>query len=372
MLVIEKAFYMPTKIMGAKDVAALKTLLPIGPDDLILTEDRLLDVLNLVPGTRVLLRDEYGRGPNSDAVIKQVCEDAGSSYKRVIGIGGGAVLDLAKLLSLEKTLPVRSLFDSGANLRKVRKLVLIPTTPGTGSEVTPYCAVYFDEIGQQLVLNHPALYADCAILCPEFLNDIPFNVFAASSFDAFTHAFESYLSALATPASRAISLEALKNLVICWQDIARRGVSSLNENLASVQIAGNMAGIGYANAGCAAVHALAYPLCTRLHIHHGEANYLVFKAVCELYAKKKPAGALDDIRELFAALFSCSRDDAFAAFDRMCLTLLPRRRLSAIGMNESQVLEFTDMVMTRQHMLIANGYTQLTAGEISYLYQSLL
>lgn len=372
MIIIEKAFQLPTRVMQAADTAALSTMLPLGPQDLVVTEKRHLQSLNLSGGPRVLLRDDLGSGPNTAALLQAAVQAAGASYSRVIGIGSGTVLDLAKLLSLEQVLPAEELFDHQHELRRARELILIPTTPGTGTEVTPYCALYVEKLGMQLILNSQALYADAALLCPQFLQTLPFSLFAASSFDAFTHAFESYLSALATPFSRALSLEALKNIVLCWQDLTDNGISRLSDHLAVVQTAGTMAGIAYANAGAAAIHALAYPLSMRLGLNHGQANYLVFHEVCSLYQHKQPAGALEDIQLLLAALFKTTPDQAFAAFDRLCTGLIPRSRLSALGMQEKQILEFTDMVMTRQHMLIANGYVRLTAGEIAGIYRALL
>ncbi len=372
MIVMEKAFEVKTKIMSAARISELSALLPFKSGDLVLTESRLAPQLQLPDFVSVMVRDDLGRGPNTEELVEKAVHAAGANCSRVIGIGGGAVLDLAKLLSLEQVLPLHESFTQPQDLRRSRELVLIPTTPGTGSEVTPYSAVYFPDLGAQLVLNSAALSADAALLCPEFLTDIPFKIFAASSFDAFTHAFESYLSALATPFSRVLALQAIKDLISSWQHIAGAGVSAMAAELAAVQLAGTMAGISYANAGCAAVHALAYPLCTRLKIKHGEANYLVFDAVCALYQKKNPQGALADIQRLLAALFNCPEDQAFSAFSALCQSLLPRQRLSACGMQERQILEFTDMVLTRQHMLIANGYIPLSAGDITAVYRQLL
>lgn len=373
MYAFDKAFTVRTAVTQVKNLNTLKASLPFDKGDLVLTEDRLMDSMSFPPYVRVLSRDEIcPHGPITEQAVIKAVRAAGANFSRVIGIGGGATLDLAKLLTLEQVLPLHQLFEPQARLKKIRRLILIPATPGTGSEVTPFCAVYFENIGAQLILTSEQLCADEALLCPQLLENIPFTVFAASSFDAFTHAFESYLSALATPFSRALSLEALTLLIKSWQDIARNGLSVQNANLPQVQTAGTMAGMGYANAGCAAVHALSYPLSVRLKIHHGEANYLVFKAVWELYDRKNPGGALAVIKERMAELFGCKPEEAFAAFDSLCLSLIARKRLSSYGMQENQVLEFTDMVMTRQNMLIANGYTPVSAGEIATIYQALL
>ncbi len=372
MLVMQKAFQVKSQIIHAADFTALRALLPFRDGDIVLTEARLIDKLQLPSFVKVLIRESFGPGPNSEPSVTQAVKAAGAATGRIIGIGGGATLDLAKLLSLEHVLPLSEAFTQQDRLRKARELILVPATPGTGSEVTPYCAVYFPDLGAQLILNSQALYADTVLLCPEFLNDIPFNVFAASSFDAFTHACESYLSALATPFSQLLALQAMKLLICAWQNIVQQGSGMLEHECANVQLAGCMAGISYANAGCAAVHALAYPLCTRLKIAHGEANYLVFRAVMEMYVKKNPHGAISDLTAVLAALLNCQPAAAWRIFDELCQSLLPKRTLTQCGMQEGQALEFTDMVLTRQNMLIANGYVQLSAGEIASIYRSLM
>ena len=157
--------------------------------------------------------------------------------------------------------------------------------------------------------------------------------------------------------------------------LSEKSLTELTEILKSykqLQTAGTLSGLSYANAGCAAVHALSYPLSIRLKIPHGEANYLVFNEVLKIYAAKNPTGALGDIEEIIAATLNCTKENALIKSDNLCGTLMQRKPLSSYGMKENQILEFTDMVLTRQHMLIANGYVQLTVGEIAKIYKDLL
>ena len=149
-------------------------------------------------------------------------------------------------------------------------------------------------------------------------------------------------------------------------------LADLEKSYKQLQTAGALSGLSYANAGCAAVHALSYPLSIRLKIPHGEANYLVFNEVLKIYAAKNPTGALDDIEEIIASTLNCTKENALIKSDNLCGTLMQRKPLSSYGMKENQILEFTDMVLTRQHMLIANGYVQLTVGEIAQIYKDLL
>ena len=372
---IKKAFRIKSEIINFDDVASLLTYLDLNKNDLLLTERRIFDkyLENKVKDARVIIRDDYiSHGPNSEELIEKVAAESGAQCSRVIGIGGGAVLDLAKLLALETAVPVKNLFAQNIQLHKARELILIPTTPGTGSEVTQFCAVYVPDLGAQFILDDELLCADKAILCPEFLSGIPLKVLAASSFDAFVHAFESYLSPLATPFSQALAKDAMQKILEVWKDVTSLGASDLEKSYKQLQTAGTLSGLSYANAGCAAVHALSYPLSIRLKIPHGEANYLVFNEVLKIYAAKNPTGALGDIEEIIAATLNCTKENALIKSDNLCGTLMQRKPLSSYGMKENQILEFTDMVLTRQHMLIANGYVQLTVGEIAKIYKDLL
>lgn len=371
---ISKAFAIKSTVQSFPAPQALFDHLQIRRTDLIVTEERVfqnyLSALNFP--CRYLITAALGRGPNSTALIAKAAQVSGSACTRVIAIGGGSTLELGKLLSLERLEPLNALFEDEKNIIRARTLILVPTTPGTGSEVTPFAAVFFEDLGRQLVLTSQKLCADEALLCPAFLDKIPFTVFAASSLDAFTHAVESYLSPLATPLSRTIAKEAMQILCQSWQEVVQQGSTAFDKAIPRVQMAGTMAGISYANAGCAAVHALSYPLSVRLKIRHGEANYLVIKKVLDLYEKKNPDGALMDIKLLLSPIFNTTPDQAFAKVDELCASLLPRKRLSSYGMTESQILEFTDLVLTRQNLLIANGYVPLSASEIADIYRQLL
>ena len=370
---IRKAFRSKTEIVSLKTMSETLSFVRVQSDDLILTTKNIYDrfLQSALKDNKILFREDYGTGQILDTTVDKIAKDAGASYKRVIGIGPGSVMELAKLLSLEKFSPFADIYHQRFALKKIRDLILIPSTPGTGTEVTPYCAVVMSSLGVQTVLNDDCLYADYALLCPELLEDLPFKAMASSSFDSFVHAFESYLSPLATPFSKTMSLKAMEIIIKAWSSIACNGAGALNDNIALLQQAGTMAGIGYANAGCAAIHATAYPLAVRLSLSHGESNYITFFEIVKIYKEKKAIGSLDDIESMACEILDCKKDESFAYLERLCNNILSRKKLSALGMKESQILEFTDMVMTRQHMLIANGYVQLSPGEIADVYKNL-
>ena len=371
---IRKAFRAQCEIVAMQDLYDLILFVDFNEHDLIVTSQKLyedrLEILH--DKCTFLIKDDFGHGPLTDEMIDSIASKVGANFKRIIGIGSGSILELSKLLSLEKIAPFTDVFKEKIKIKKVRDLILVPTNPGTGSEVTPYASVVIKSLGSQYVLNDDALYASYALLCPDLSLDIPFKIIASSSFDGFIHAFESYLSPIATTFSRALSFRSMELFLKSWLYISTHGTGAINEKIKKLLEAGAMGGVSYANAGCAAIHALAYPLSVRLKIAHGEANYIVFFDVVNIYYLKKPLGLIDNIAELIASILGCNKDESFKTLERLCNNILMRKRLSSYGMRENQILEFTDMVMTRQNMLIANGYVPLTVGEIADIYKNLI
>ena len=128
---------------------------------------------------------------------------------RVLAVGGGESID--------------ELYGMAPELPKRRELVLIPTTCGTGSEVTNISILNRTRLGTKMGLVGPAMYADAAVLIPQLLEGLPFGVFATSSIDALVHAVESSLSPKATPYTKLFGYKAVEMLIRGYQTIAREG-----------------------------------------------------------------------------------------------------------------------------------------------------
>lgn len=204
----------------------------------------------------------------------------------IIGFGGGSSMDVAKVIALlahpQQTQSLTEMY--GVNNVKGPKLplVLIPTTAGTGSEVTPISIVTTGETTKTGIVS-PQLYADVAVLDANFTLQLPAHITAATGIDAMVHAIEAYTS---------------KNKKNFYADmLAKNALRLLNDNLPKVlkngqdlqarqnMLLGSMlAGQAFANAPVAAVHALAYPLGGHFHLSHGHTNALVLVEVLKFNA----------------------------------------------------------------------------------------
>ena len=343
-------------------------------DDLIIVSEHTYhDFLQpLMLPSRYLFLRHYGQGEPTDLMVDAIGRDLeGTSFKRVIAIGGGTILDVAKLFALETMTPVGDLFDQCLPIKKSRELILIPTTCGTGSEVTNISILELTQKGTKKGLAVDALFPDYAVLIPELLKPLPFQFFATSAIDAMIHALESYLSPKATPFSQLFSLKALSLLLTGFQDLEAHGADARFDRMDQFLLASTYAGIAFGNAGCAAVHALSYPLGANYHIPHGEANYAILKGVIAMYEKKSPKGRLEELTAFLSHHLSCPSSEVYTSLDALLSYLLPRKPLKAYGMTPEEIALFTDSVLLNQTRLLANNHIPLSREEIVTIYQSL-
>ena len=220
-------------------------------------------------------------------------------------------------------------------------------------------------------LADAALYADQAVLVPELLKGLPDRVFSASAIDALIHSVESYTSPKATAFSRLFSFKAMDILIEGFLAIAREGSAAREERLEGFLRASTYAGIAFGNAGCAAVHALSYPLGAARHVPHGEANAVMFAAVYDAYRAKRYDGRLQKLTWHIANLLGCQEQEAFPRLMALLEKILPKKPLAAYGVKESDLAAYTDIVMTQQGRLMANNYVPLTRDEVLAIYEKL-
>ncbi len=253
--------------------SAEKTLL-ISDENLARTEMFQEALRTLSPAEVYLL--PTGEPKLSDAqraldALRQVKPDC------VIGLGGGSVLDVAKAIAAlgESGLSIAESIGNPKLVRQV-KLVLVPTTAGTGSEATRNCLFMDDQTGVKCALIADACLPDTVVLDPALTRSLPPAIAASTGVDALCHCVESYISCSHSPVSRMWSMAGIE-LIREWlpRAVGERDCGKARQQML---FAGFFGGMALALAGTTAVHALAYSLGKR-GVPHGVANSLLFEPV---------------------------------------------------------------------------------------------
>lgn len=348
--------------------------LHIGKGDLLLISESLYDKYfkQNETGAVVVFYRKYGSGEPTDLMVEGIYRDLQDvSYQRVVAVGGGTILDVAKLFALKNISPVCDLYDHKLEIQKEKELILVPTTCGTGSEVTNISILELTAKSTKLGLADDALFADKAVLIPELLHNLPLRFFATSSIDALIHSIESFTSPKASDFTRMYSKKAMTIILESYQYILEHGPESRVDVIGDMLTASTYAGIAFGNAGCAAVHAMSYPLGAAYHVPHGEANYAMFTGVYKTYLRLQPDGIIKDLNETLAYLLGCSPDSVYEELEKLLNHLIPKKSLHAYGMTEADIDAFTHTVMTKQGRLMANNYTTLDEDTVREIYQKL-
>lgn len=346
----------------------------IGKDDLIITNEFIYNPffseLNL--DTNVIFQEKYGLGEPSDEMVEAIYKDIKDiPHKRVVAIGGGTIIDISKLFALKNISPVLDLYDRKLEIAKDKELLLIPTTCGTGSEVTNIAILELKSRHTKMGLAVDEMYADQAVMIPELLKGLPFKFFATSSIDALIHAVESGLSPKATCYTEMFSYAAIEMILKGYKEIAKNGPDARIPLLEDFLIASNYAGIAFGNAGCAAVHAMSYPLGATYHVPHGESNYAIFTGVLKTYLKLKPEGKIVKMNNFIANILGCDVKNVYEELENLLNNLIAKKALHEYGVKEEELETFTQSVMTGQGRLMANNYAVLDKDTVYSIYKEL-
>ncbi len=370
-----KAFQIVPKIREYERFAEFAGEAGLQAGDLILTNEWIykpkIEELHL--DCRIVFVEKYGMGEPTDVMADAVLEELkDSAYDRIIAVGGGTIIDLAKVLAVaEADDRVADLYGRMDALQKVHPLLIVPTTCGTGSEVTNIAIINRTDKGIKQGLASSAMFADEAVLIPELLEGLPYKVYAASSIDAMVHAVESYLSPQACSLSELFSEQAVSLLIHSWKAaVAGAEPEGWKQYAAALLRASNYAGIAFGHAGCAAVHALSYPLGGVHHVPHGEANHVMFEPVMRAYMEKKPAGRLYQLRTILGSLLDCASEAALENLFALLGQVQERKPMQFYGVTAQELLQYTENVMETQQRLLKNNYVPLTRDDILRIYRN--
>ena len=367
-------FKLSTKLHRSETFAEFAKDFELNEHDLVLTNEFIYQPFMEKLGLpcRFVMQEKYGQGEPSDEMMNSILRDlGGASFRRVIAIGGGTVIDIAKLFVIKGLTDVMDAFDHKIPLVKDRQLVIVPTTCGTGSEVTNISIAEIKSRHTKMGLADDVIVADDAVIIPELLAGLPFRFYAASSIDALIHAVESYVSPKCNPYTRVFSVAAMDTIIDVFKKIAATSPEERHKYAADMLIAANMAGIAFGNAGVGAVHALSYPLGGNYHVPHGEANYQFFTEVFKLYHAKDPKGAIAPLEAHLAQLLGTTVDKVYDDLDGLLGQLISRRPLKEYGMKPEERRGFAESVLVTQQRLLKNNYVPFSVEEIEGIYDRL-
>ena len=345
----------------------------IGEGDLVITNEYIYEPYFGSLGLKcdLIFQEKYGMGEPTDEMAEAIYADIRGEHKRIIAIGGGTVIDISKLFSLKNVSPIDDLYDGKLEIVKDKELVLVPTTCGTGSEVTNIAILALLKKGTKKGLAVDQMYADSAVLVPELLKGLPFRVFATSSIDALIHAVESSLSPKGNEMTRMFGYRAIDMILNGYKKIAADGPDARISLLPDFLSASTYAGIAFSNAGCAAVHATSYPLGAKYHVAHGESNYAMFNGVMNNYMEIRSDGEIAKLNAYIAGILGCEGKDVYVELEKLLDHLLPKKALHEYGVTEQDLVEFTDSVLENQGRLLANNFVPLDRDRILKIYREL-
>ena len=326
-------------------------------------------------GITVTLFDQVEADPSVDTLMAAVDKARQIDATGIVGFGGGSSMDVAKLTAL--------LVGSNENLAEVwgvdnaqgprLPLVLIPTTAGTGSEVTPIAIMTIGQ-DEKRGVSSAVILPDVAILDPLLTTSLPASITAATGIDAMVHAIEGYASRGTNnnPISKILATQSLSllgaNIELAVKDganITARGAMLLGSMLA---------GMAFANSPVAAVHALAYPIGGTFHVPHGLSNSLVLPHVLRFNASV----AAPDYAELAPFIFPDI--ETTRNFKEVCAEFIERlaalsatvglpQKLREVGITRGDLPSMASDAM-KQTRLLVNNPRKVTEQDALAIYQA--
>ncbi len=293
----------------------------------------------------------------------------------VIGLGGGSSMDTAKLIAFLaiSSQPLQQLYGIGQCRGNRLPLILVPTTAGTGSEVTPIAIVTTGASEKKGVVS-PQLLPDLALLDADLTLGLPRHVTAATGVDAMVHAIEAYTSKIKkNPISDALARQALSLLAANLRTVCEEPE---NRAARSDMLLGSMlAGMAFTNAPVGAVHALAYPLGGHFHVPHGLSNSLVLTqvmrfnapAAAELYSEIAPL-----IFPELAGLEGAARNEGLiAGLEGLIADVGLETQLRQVGVSHNHLPMLAEDAM-KQTRLLVNNPREVTYEDALAIYERTL
>jgi alcohol dehydrogenase class IV len=364
---MELGFYLPTKIrMGegcirthAAECKALgsRALIVTDPDSYRLNGSgkEIMQILE-ENGISYDLYDGVESNPTIGNVRRgvQACKKFGADF--LIATGGGSPMDAAKAISL---LAVQETEDSELFTKQytsqVLPLVCVPTTAGTGSEVTPYAMIINEKDGTKNNLNSPYIFSKIAFLDARYTLTLPIRVTINTSIDALTHSLESIFARTTNPLVQSVAKEGIRNIAACFPAL-RRGELALAER-EKLMMGSLMGGMVVSQTRTTALHGMSYPMTSDGHIPHGRAMALILSNYMFFWNRHEP----ELIRELLSIMGLSSIEEFGEIIDELVGEIRAEEILS-----DDTIQAYADEVMQKHNII--NTRVPITREDVVRIY----
>ncbi|BBS91778.1 MULTISPECIES: iron-containing alcohol dehydrogenase [unclassified Klebsiella] len=371
-----------TLIGGAGAFTALVPLLA-GKQKLLWVTDTNVGHLEAAQRIRTILEAEGGELRAVDNVpaepsqhdVSRICQGVGDwQPDLVVGIGGGSVLDVAKLLSvlLHPQSPGLDALLAGIKPEARMPSLLIPATAGTGSEATPNAILGIEEHNTKVGIISPVLLPDYVALLPELTTSMPAAIAASTGIDALCHLLECYTATVANPVSDNAALIGLRKLL----SNIEISVFQPQNLMAKLEMlwASYYGGVAINHAGTHLVHALSYPLGGTYHLPHGVANAILL-APCMAAIRPAVVDKFAQVWDLIPdADTTLSPQDKSLALVEWLAALVKRLplpdNLATLGVPKESITALSDAALNVKR-LMNNAPCQLSKPDIEAIYQTL-
>lgn len=358
-------YYMPTQVFFGKGCIAEsgQVLADLGKRALLVTgrhsakvngsQDAFTGKLDEL-GISWYLFDDVENNPSIDTIRRAAAFAKEKGVDFVVGIGGGSPMDAAKAIALLCTddLDDEQLFKGP--YKKPLPIVAVPTTAGTGSEVTKVSVLTNVHAGTKQSINTPLIFPVYAFADPSFTESVSQTVTIDTAIDALSHAVEGYMSKLSTPMSDVWAEEAMRFIGLHLTDLKGAIAYPVREDL----LYGSMlAGLTIAQTGTTMVHSMGYMLTYYRGITHGRANGLLLPAYMKLMEE-----SMADKAERVWSILGLSGSDDFAA-------LMKDPMGDTVGLKDDEIKKFVTMTMPTSG--IKRTPYDVTAADLTTIYKAL-
>jgi len=358
-------FLMPTELIMGKDcvVNNASVFSRYGKKAMLVTgcnsakqngsQEDVLKALNLQNVDYVIF-DKIMANPTIDIVYEGAAFARENKVDFIIGIGGGSPMDAAKGIALlaAQEISQENLF-SGIYENSVLPMIFIPTTSGTGSEVTKYSILTNDAAQTKTSIASPVIFPKVAMIDAKYTESVNLTTTINTAIDALSHSVEGMLCNKANPISNLLAKDAIRKIAECFTQLQEGSITS--ESREKLIYASALGGIVISQTGTTAVHAMGYSLTYFKHVDHGRANGLLLGEFLEFVEIKKP--------ELVHEILECMNLSSVSEYKNIMAKLLGKKEL----ITQEEIEQYANIAMKAKN--IPNSVVVPEQEDLIHIFQ---